>query len=61
MQQLDPRDDNLIRLMLDPSIPRNQSQCKDCKLYQPSNAQSGSCKHRVVTLAKELTCYQAEV
>jgi hypothetical protein len=53
--------DRLIALMLDESIPRNQSTCRDCSLYQPSNHYHGTCAHKAITLAHNPSCYQAQI
>lgn len=51
----------LIALMLDESIPRNQSTCKDCSLYVPTNNYHGSCAHQSIALAHDPSCYQAKI
>lgn len=51
----------LITMMLDESIPRNQSICRDCSLYVPTNGYHGSCAHQPVTLAHDPSCYQAKI
>lgn len=56
-----PSSDRLIAMMLDESIPRNQSTCRDCSLYQPSNHYHGTCAHKAITLAHNPSCYQAQI
>jgi hypothetical protein len=51
----------LISMMLGTATPTNQSHCQDCSLYQPNNHYHGSCRHRLVALAQDPSCYQAQV